>query len=79
MCAHPTHPRACCLLLFPFFVPMQGVAHAEVMRELSVRWKAQQRVGSGDSGGGGGGDELEGALRALDLSGGDIDDDEEEE
>ncbi len=58
--------------------------HAEVMRELSLRWKAQQRDSSSGASGGSGGasgsgdDDLDGALRALDLSGGDIEDEEEE-
>jgi hypothetical protein len=48
---------------------MPGAPHAEVMRELSLRWKAQQRAaGAGASGEAEG--ELDGALRALDLSGG---------
>lgn len=53
------------------------MAHADVMRELSCRWKAQQRLAGGDDAGhaegdaadaAGGMDDLGGALRALDLT-----------
>ena len=48
--------------------PAQGVQHADVMRELSTRWKAQQRAAGGADDADA---ELGSALRALDLSNGD--------
>ena len=51
---------------------LPGAPHADVMRELSARWKSQQRESAENAeiaAGGGAEDELGGALRALDLSG----------
>ncbi len=63
----------CVCLVFCFMLTWppahQGTSHGDVMRELSVRWKAGQRGGAAaEEQEEGKENDVDGAMRALDLS-----------